>query len=377
MSDHAAFAARLRRILALMRKEGFQVVRDPSSFAIGIVLPVILILLYGYGLSLDVKHIPVAMVAEQPSPDTTELQAGFLLSPYFDVRAVTSSAQAQELMLEREVDGLIYLRESYGRDSRAGGAPVQIIVHGTDANRARIIQAYAQAALAQSHSRNVVSETQGGGQAIVESRLWFNDANDSHYFLVPGLVVLIMTLIGATLTAMVMSREWERGTLEALFVTPVQASEILLGKLVPYFLLGMVGLVLCVLSSRFLFHVPLRGSLLTLCFTSMLYLLVTLGMGLFISSTLKSQFLASQVTQLVTLLPATMLSGFIYDLRSVPLVIQAISMALPARYFVSLLQTIFLAGDVWSVILPNALMLGVFACLFLVMTRRVIRKTLG
>lgn len=377
MSDHAAFAARLRRILALMRKEGFQVVRDPSSFAIGIVLPVILILLYGYGLSLDVKHVPVALVAEQPSPDTTELQAGFLLSPYFDVRAVTSSAQAQELMLERKVDGLIYLRESYGRDTRAGGAPVQIIVHGTDANRARIIQAYAQAALAQSRSRNVVSGAQGGGQATVESRVWFNDANDSHYFLVPGLVVLIMTLIGATLTAMVMSREWERGTLEALFVTPVQASEILVGKLVPYFLLGMVGLVLCVLSSRFLFHVPLRGSLLTLCITSMLYLLVTLGMGLFISSTLKSQFLASQVTQLVTLLPATMLSGFIYDLRSVPLVIQAISMALPARYFVSLLQTIFLAGDVWSVILPNALMLGVFACLFLVMTRRVIRKTLG
>ena len=374
MSASNTLSARLTRIMALVRKEGFQVVRDPSSFAIGIVLPVVLILLYGYGLSLDVRHVPVAIVSEEVSPDASELAAGFVLSPYFDVRAVTSSAAAEELMLERKVDGVIYLQENYGRESRSGGAKVQLIVHGTDANRARIMQSYAQAALSQTGARRAAG--QGSDPVVVQSRLWFNDANDSHYFLVPGLVVLIMTLIGATLTAMVMSREWERGTLEALFVTPVQASEILIGKLVPYFLLGLVGLALCVLASRFLFQVPLRGSLFVLSLTSMLYLLVALGMGLLISSTLKSQFLASQVTQLVTLLPATMLSGFIYDLRSVPLGIQIISMALPARYFVTLLQTIFLAGDVWSVILPNALMLGVFAVVFLTLTRRVIRKSL-
>ncbi|MFI4974971.1 MAG: ABC transporter permease [Caulobacterales bacterium] len=377
--DHpAASAAKLRRIWALIRKEGLQVVRDPSSFAIGIVLPLILILLYGYGLTFDVKHVPVAVVFEDPSPDDAEVVSGFSLSPYFDVKAVTSLARARELMLERQVDGILFVREDFARQSRLQGTSVQLILHGTDANRARIIQAYAEGALQQSAVRAASEgQTPGGGPVIVESRLWFNDANDSRYFLVPGLIVLVMTLIGATLTAMVMSREWERGTLEALFVTPVQADEILIGKIVPYFALGLAGLALCVLAARFLFVVPLRGSLWVLGFTSMLYLLVALGMGLLISSTLKSQFLASQITQLVTFLPATMLSGFIYDLSSVPAVIRFISYGVPARYFVALLQTIFLAGDVWSVILPNAAMLAVLATAMLLLTRRVIRKSLA
>lgn len=372
--------AKLRRVAALVRKEGFQVVRDPSSFAIGIVLPIILILLYGYGVTLDVKHVPVALVTESPSPDSAEAASGFTLSPYFDVNQVTSAREARELMLERRVDGVLYLREDFSRQSRLGdGADVQVILHGTDANRARIMQAYAQGALAQAAEvhADASGEAPSTGQAMVQSRLWFNDANDSHYFLVPGLIVLVMTLIGATLTAMVMAREWERGTLEALFVTPVQADEIMIGKLVPYFLLGLAGLAICILAARYLFDVPLKGSLVVLLGTSMLYLLVALGMGLLISSTIRSQFLASQIAQLVTFLPATMLSGFIYDLRSTPLFIQAISYGVPARYFVTLLQSVFLAGDVWSVILPNTLMLGVFAALFLAMTRRAIRKSLA
>ncbi len=373
----SAAAAKLRRIRALVRKEGLQVVRDPSSFAIGIVLPLILILLYGYGVTFDVMHVPVAIVVEAPSPDTADLVAGFSLSPYFEVKAVTAQAQANELMLERKVDGIVFIREDFARQTRLRGASVQVVLHGTDANRARIMQAYAQGALAQAAARGVSQgSAETGGPVDVQSRLWFNDANDSHYFLVPGLIVLVMTLIGATLTAMVMSREWERGTLEALFVTPVRADEILIGKIVPYFALGLVGLALCVLAGRFLFNVPLRGSLWVLGFTSMLYLLVTLGMGLLISSTLRSQFLASQVAQLVTFLPATMLSGFVYDLRSVPAVVQMISYVVPARYFVTLLQTIFLAGDVWSVILPNAAMLGVMAVALLFFTRRAIRKSL-
>jgi ABC-2 type transport system permease protein len=372
-----ARGAKLTRIWALVRKEGLQVVRDPSSFAIGIVLPLILILLYGYGVTFDVKHVPVAIVIEAPSPDAAELAAGFSLSPYFSVKAVTAMTQARELMLQRKVDGIVFIREDFARQRRLEGASVQLILHGTDANRARIMQAYAQGALAQAAARAASEGDAADSPPVnVQSRLWFNDADDSHYFLVPGLIVLVMTLIGATLTAMVMSREWERGTLEALFVTPVQADEILIGKIVPYFLLGLVGLGLCVLSARYLFEIPFRGSVAVLGFTSMLYLLVTLGMGLFISSTLKSQFLASQITQLVTFLPATMLSGFIYDLRSVPAVIRLISYGVPAHYFVALLQTIFLAGDVWSVILPNGAMLGVFATALLFLTHRVIRKSL-
>lgn len=378
MSRPAPRGGKLRRIWALIRKEGLQVLRDPSSFAIGIVLPVVLILLYGYGITFDVKHVPVAVVTESPSPDTMDLTSGFTLSPYFDVRPVTDAAAADELMLQRKVDGIVFVREDFARNARQGGAQVQVIVHGTDANRGRIMQSYAQGALAQAGVRTASEGGRdiGAGPVNLQTRMWFNDADDSHYFLVPGLIVLVMTLIGATLTTMVMSREWERGTLEALFVTPVRADELMIGKLVPYFLLGLVGLGLCVLAAKYLFVVPMRGSLAVLGMTSMLYLLVTLGVGLLISSTLRSQFLASQIAQLVTFLPATMLSGFIYDLRSVPAAIQLISYGVPARYFVALLQTIFLAGDVWSVILPNSVMLGVFAAAFLILTRRAIRKSL-
>src|SRR5262249_28038640 len=163
------------------------------------------------------------------------------------------------------------------------------------------------------------------GAVVVETRMWFNEANDSHYFLVPGLIVLIMTLIGAFLTAMVMAREWERGTIEALFVTPVRAGEILLGKMVPYFVLGLAGLFLCVVAAKLLFPLPLRGSLWVPTGVSILYLLVTLVIGLSVSSVTKSQFVASQIALLLSFMPAMMLSGFLFDLRSMPLAIQLIS----------------------------------------------------
>jgi pyoluteorin transport system permease protein len=175
----------------------------------------------------------------------------------------------------------------------------------------------------------------------------------------------------------VMAREWERGTLEALFVTPVQADEILLGKTIPYFMLGMVGLVLCLVAARFLFHVPFRGSAWVLIGTSMLYLLVVLGIGLLISSAVRSQLIASQVALLVTFMPAVMLSGFLFDLRSMPAPVRLITYALPARYYVTLLQTVFLAGDVWGVLLPNAAVLAGMAAVLLLLTRGVTRKRLA
>src|SRR5262249_5545103 len=268
---------------------------------------------------------------------------------------VTSMPQARELMLARKVDAIVRLRPDFGRHLRLGDAEVQLLVHGTDANRARIIQGYAQGAVGQWAARRATEGKElARGPVLVQDRLWFNEPNESRYFLVPGLVVLIMTLIGALLTALVMAREWERGTLEALFVTPVRAGEILLGKTIPYFALGMVGLALCLLSARFLFGVPFRGSVGVLVAASMLYLLVALGIGLLISSVVKSQFVASQVTLLVTFMPALMLSGFLFDLRSMPAAVRWITYVLPARYYVALLQTIFLAGDVWGVILPNA-----------------------
>lgn len=377
-SRHHRLSAKARRVWSLVRKEGRQILRDPSSIAIGLILPIILILLFGYGLSLDVTDVPVVVVVEDPSPDAMELAAGFQLSPYFQARVMTSMHEARELMIDHRVDGIVRIRPDFGRNLALGNAEVQILIHATDANRARIIQGYAEGAVGQWTARRVSEGHEvPGGPVILQSRLWFNDANDSHYFLVPGLIVLVMTLIGAMLTSLVMAREWERGTLEAIFVTPVETDEILLGKTIPYFALGILGLTLCLLAAKFLFHVPIRGSVVVLVGVSMLYLLVALGIGLLISVATKNQFVASQMTMLVTFLPAFMLSGFIFDVRSMPIAVRFLTYALPARYYVTLLQTLFLAGDVWGVVVPNAAVLAGMAAALLLLTRSITRKRLA
>jgi ABC-2 type transport system permease protein len=370
--------AKLQRTGCLIRKETRQILRDPSSIAIGIVLPVVLILLFGYGLSLDVTDVPVAVVVEDPSPAARELAASFQLSHYFDAQLMTSMAHAQELMLSQKVDGIVRIRPDFTRLLNLGNAEVQLLVHGVDANHARIIQGYARGAIGQWMARRSAQGISvASGPVNVQSRMWFNEANESRYYLVPGLIVLIMTLIGALLTALVMAREWERGTLEALFVTPVRIEEILLGKTLPYFVLGVIGLVLCLVAAKFLFHVPFRGSVMVLTAASMLYLLVALGIGLLISSAVKSQFVASQITVLVTFLPAVMLSGFLFDLHSMPVLVRLITYLLPARYYVALLQTIFLAGDIWAVILPNMGVLALMAAALLILTYRATHKSLA
>jgi ABC-2 type transport system permease protein len=362
-----------RRIRALIRKEFVQVIRDPSSIAIALVLPVFLILLFGYGLSLDLKDIPLAVVLEDPTPDSTNVAGAFKLSEYFKITEVTSMQEAVTLIQDQQVDGIVRLSQDFGRQLASGGASVQLIVRGVDANRARFIQGFSQGALEQWTNQRALSEAGPSvGSARLQTRMWFNEAVDSHYFLVPGLVVLIMTLTGALLTALVMAREWEQGTLEALFVTPVRAGEILIGKTLPYFLLGMGGLLLTASAGRFLFHVPLKGSPLILAAVSALYLLVALGFGLLISSTTRNQFVAGQITIIATFLPAVFLSGFVFDLTSVPRAVQFISYLLPARYYVSFLQTIFLAGNVWSIIIPNS---AVMLVMFLILFALTLRKT--
>ncbi|MDE2450024.1 MAG: ABC transporter permease [Gammaproteobacteria bacterium] len=370
---------KLRRVLALVKKETRQMIRDPATIAVGIVLPVILILLFGFGLSLDVRNVPIAVVLEDSSAPAENLFAAFALSPYFHPQVVYSPQMADRLMMAGSVDGIVTIPSDFGRQFAAGDARVQLLVHGSDANRARIIESYVDGAVGAWSARQAAEEgtTMDGGPVTIQSRLWFNSANDSHYFLVPGLIVLVMTLIGAFLTAMVVAREWERGTFEALFVTPVRSGEILLGKTIPYFGLGVLGLLLCVVSGKFLFHVPIVGSLAVLLGGSMLYVLVALGIGLLISSYFKNQLVASQLTMLATFMPALMLSGFLFDLRSMPVVIRAITYLLPARYYVSLLQTTFLAGDIWPVILPNAAVLAIMVALLGLASRAVTHKRLG
>ena len=370
------------RLVSLTRKEFRQLLRDRSNLAIGILLPMVLILIFGYGMSLDVKNAPVAVVLEDSSPTAHEAIAGLQLSPTIAPVLLSSMHDAEALMRERKVDGIVRVPADFSRALAAGNARVQLIVHGADAGRATIIQAYVSGALGQSAVRQADRGGAAGaaapsaGRVTVEQRMWFNAANTSTWYLVPGLIVLIMTLVGAFLTALVMAREWERGTLEALFVTPVRPVEILLAKIIPYFAVGMLGLALCLLAARFLFAVPMYGSLFAVVLSSMLYLIVAVSLGLVISSVTRNQFLASQVALIATFMPSMMLSGFLFDLRNVPTAVRVIGHVLPATYFMDLIKTLFLAGDVWPLIWRNCAVLVAYAVGLLLLARMVTRKSL-
>lgn len=368
-----------RRLASLTRKEVRQLVRDRSNLLIGIGLPIALILIFGYGLSLDVKRAIVAIVLDDPSPVARDVAAGISRTEYLEPHLVRSYAEGEKLMRAREVDAVVQFPSDFTRRLNDGNAQIQVLVQGSDATRAASVSTYVSSALAgygeKQADRGAGSASQAGAVTIVQ-RMWFNAANTSTWYLVPGLIVLIMTLVGAFLTALVMAREWERGTLEALFVTPVRPVEILLAKIIPCFGIGMIGLALCLLAARFLFDVPIYGSFIVLVISSMLYMLVALGIGLLISAVTKNQFLASQIALLASFLPAMMLSGFIFDLRNVPTAIRVIGNLLPATYFMELVKSLFLAGDFWPMIFKNCAILAAYAVALLGLARLVTRKRL-
>ena len=374
----AARGGAAMRLKGLVRKEFLQIVRDPSSIAIAFVMPIFLLLLFGYGVSLDADDLPVALVAEEPSADTADFFASLEGSHYFVATRFVTQAGAEEALRQGRVNAIVHLRDDFAsRLRRPDGAPIQLIVNGVDANTARLTQGYVEGAWGNWLARRALAR---GYQLAVpvqmEQRIWFNSEVKSRNFLVPGLVAIIMTLIGTLLTALVMAREWERGTMEALLVTPASMSEVLLGKLIAYFVLGTGGMLLTVGMAVFLFEVPLRGSFWVLWLCASLFLLAALGMGLSISTLARSQFVAGQIAIIGTFLPAFLLSGFIFDIDSMPPVVQGVTHVIVARYFVSIVQTLFLAGDVWAVVLPNAAALAAMAALFLGITWRKSRKRL-
>ncbi len=366
------------RLRALMRKEGLQILRDPSAIAIAFVLPVLLLLLFGYGVSLDARHVPLAVVVDRASPLTESFVSGLRGSAQFAPRELADMHAARQALAAGQVRAIVHLRGDFAQRVLDGrGADVGVWVDGVDANTARIVQGYLRGMwhdwlqqLAQARAATLHEPVR------VEDRVWFNPALRSRDFLVPGLVAVIMTLIGALLTALVVAREWERGTMEALMATPVSMDEILLGKLLPYFVLGMGGMLLSVAMARWMFLVPLRGSLWLLVACSALFLLAALGMGLLISTLAKSQFVVAQVAVIATFLPAFILSGFIFDIGSMPQAVQLLSHVVAARYFVSILHTLFLAGDLPGVLLGNSAALALMALVFLGVARLRTRKGL-
>jgi len=375
MTPRHLFFMRMRGIL---RKEVLQILRDPSSIALAIVLPLVLLFIFGYGLSLDAENVPIAVVLEDNGLTARDLAARFDQSPYFKTIHLTSMAEAMDLLNQRRVDGIVHLQSDFSSSLfTRNQSPVQVIVNGIDANRARLIQGYTRGVLQKwIELRQAQGEPVVGPSVKVSQRIWFNEAAVSRNFLVPGLITLIMTLIGILLTALVVAREWERGTMEAILVTPIRRVDLLLGKMLPYFILGMLGMGLSVVVGTTLFHVPFRGSMVALFILSALFMLASLGFGLLISAAIRVQFVAAQISIVAGFLPAFFLSGLVFDLDSTPRFIQIVSHVVPARYFVSISHTLFMAGDVWPVLLPNALALAVMAVLFTSLAFRKITKRL-
>ncbi len=368
----------MMRLRGLIRKEWLQILRDPSSIAIAFVLPAILLLLFGYGVSLDARHVALGLVTENPGAATASFTAQFQRSPYFAPRTFLTEKAARHALAQEKIAGFIWLRGDFTRALDAGKTPdIGLFLNGIDANNARIVEGYVQQSwanwIAARAAANGIPDT---SPLTVQPRIWFNPAVSSRDYLVPGLIAVIMTLTGALLTALVVAREWERGTMEALMVTRVTMNEIMLSKLIPYFMLGLGGMAVTVLIAVFLFDVPLVGSIPMLLLASALFMLASLGMGLLISAVAKNQFVAGQIAIIAAFLPAFILSGFVFDISSMPAAIRVITHAVAARYFVAILQTLFLAGTVRSVLLPNLLALLAMAAFFLSAARLVARKRL-
>ncbi len=354
------------RLAGMIRKESLQILRDPSSISIAFVMPVVLLFLFGYGVSLDARDIPVGIVIEQPDTASDAFAGTFDRSEFFAPRRFDSIQQARRALDERRIDAIVWLRSDFSSRLFSGGeAPIGVIVNGVDSNQANITKGYIEGAwLAWLGHYAAVQGRELAMPVALEQRVWFNAALSSRLFLVPGLIAIIMTLIGSLLTAMVVAREWERGTMEALLATPLRMAEMLAGKLIPYFVLGMGGMLFSVALAVWQFDVPLRGSFWLLMASSALFMLVALAIGLLISVVAKNQFVAGQVAIIATFLPAFILSGFLFDIHSMPEPIQAITYLIPARYFVAILQTLFLAGDVWAVVGPNMAALVVMLLFF-------------
>jgi ABC-2 type transport system permease protein len=369
---------RARRFAALVRKESFQVVRDPSSILIAFVLPLILLFLFGYGVSLDTTETRVGLVVEEVTPLTSDLAASFQASRYFSVTTGRDRRDFEEDLVLAHIRGIIVIPANFTTNYAAGNHPqVQVIVDGSDPNTANFVQNYVQGAVANWRLQRQ-SEIAGSGPPIsVEQRFWFNPELTSRSFLVPGSIAIVMTLVGTLLTSLVVAREWERGTMEAIMATPVTATELLAGKILPYFLLGLTSMTLCVLLAVFVFGVPFRGSILALYLLSAVFLMPALGQGLLISAATKNQFLASQLALITAFLPAFLLSGFLFEINSMPKVIQWITFIVPARYLIPSLQTVFLAGDIWPMFLRAIAAMFLIGSVFFVLAARSTRKRIG
>jgi ABC-2 type transport system permease protein len=366
-----------RRLRAMMKKEFSQILRDPSTFLIALGMPLLLLFLFGNAVSLDTAGTKVALVLEDDSAAAIGLAHAYSASPYFDPEILHDRQQAQRQMVASKIRGVIVLPNDFGRVLAQRRVPqIQVVTDGSQPNMAQFVAAQAQGVFQTWLADEGMPNAPPTPQIELSSRFWFNPGLKSRYFLVPGSIAIVMTMIGTMLTGLVVAREWERGTMEAIMATPVSMAEFIASKILPYYLLALASMTLCTVIGVILFSLPFRGSIFALYLVATAFLMPALGLGLFISSATKNQFIASQMGLIASFLPTFLLSGFIYEISSMPVWIQALTYAVPARYLIPPLQTIFLTGDIWGQFLPDiAIMLG-FGAFFFFLSFRVTRRSL-
>jgi len=375
----------LRRIKAVAKKEIIQILRDPRSLMVVLLMPLMQMALLGYGVNLDIKHVPICVFDREGSQQSEALLKAFQASQYFEIIETERGYDG----VKRAIDAgrcrlAIVVPHDFSQNlAFANAAEVQAILDATDDNTANIALGYAQAVIG-AYSGNVqLQRTQTLGRlppvvpAVAQYRVWYNEDLVSRNFIIPGVVALVMALVGAQLTSLTISREWERGTMEVLVSTPVTRTELLAGKMLPYFFIGLVDAALCLVIAVFWFEAPFRGAISTLFLTTSLFLIVVLGLGYFISASIRSQIGASTIALIVTMLPTTLLSGFAFPIEQMPPVIQGITYLVPARYYFYMLKAVFLKGSGLGDLLAPVASLTVYAVVIGLLAARAFRKTLG
>ena len=375
----------MRRVKAIAKKEIIQIWRDSRSLMIVLLMPLMQMALLGYGVNLDIEHVPICVFDREGSQESESLMKAFQASPYFNIvetdrdydslkRAIDAGRCKMAVVIPPDFSQYLATRNS---------ARVQAILDATDDNTANIARGYAEAVV-ETFSSNVRAERmQSLGQqlpntpAIAQYRVWFNEDLESRDFIIPGVVAIVLALVGAQLTSLTISREWERGTMEVLVSTPVTPAELMIGKIVPYFFIGMLDAAFCLAIAVFWFEAPFRGSVFTLFVTTSLFLIVVLGVGYFISASIRSQVGASQIALLVTMLPTTLLSGFAFPIDQMPAPVQAVTYLVHSRYYMTILKAIFLKGSGLGDLLAPIGALVVFALVVGVLATRAFRKGLG
>ncbi len=372
-----------RRFQAVARKEFIHVLRDWRSLALAIAIPIFLILLYGYALTLDLKHVPTLVVDQSNSPESRELIALFSGSPYFTIVGYGNHSDIQHLLDTGKAMVALVLPADFSDAIRGGRqSRIQAIVDGSDANTSRLAMGYVSA-ITMSYNRNALVERirKSGGKVISRPvdfipRVWYNADLRSQNAILPGIIAIVLVVIAAMLTSVTVAREWEMGTMEQLISTPIRPSELIFGKIVPYFVIGMLDVLIAVIMSRWLFQVPIRGNPGLLFGMAALFLTGALFLGMTLSIVLKSQVLANQIAIISGFMPTLILSGFVFAIHNMPVLLQYLTYIVSARYFITLIRGIYLKGIGLEILWANAVMLSIYAAILIVISNRKLKLTL-